>query len=145
MKFSDSSLRKLNTVDEYLKAVFIEAIKDSPLDFGISCGYRSIEEQQGLYAQGRTTPGKIVTKIDGIKNKSKHNYNPSKAVDIIVYIDGKITWEEDKYRIVARHILDVAKNLGIKIRWGNDWNMNGIEVKDDPKESFVDIPHFEIV
>lgn len=144
MNFSIGSLRKLSTCDDKLKTVFMEAIKESPLDFGISCGYRTPEEQQGLYAQGRTIPGKIVTQIDGINKKSKHNYNPSKAVDIIVYVDGKITWEFEKYRIVAHHIMKVAKDLNIKIRWGNDWDIDGIEVGPDPDESFVDVPHFEV-
>ena len=35
-------------------------------------GVRTVERQQALYAQGRTTPGKIVTKCDGIMKRSTH-------------------------------------------------------------------------
>lgn len=35
-------------------------------------GLRTVERQQALYAQGRTTPGKIVTNCDGIHSKSNH-------------------------------------------------------------------------
>lgn len=33
---------------------------------------RTLAEQQALYAQGRTAPGKIVTHADGIISKSNH-------------------------------------------------------------------------
>lgn len=35
-------------------------------------GKRTTEEQQALYAQGRTTPGHIVTNCDGILKLSNH-------------------------------------------------------------------------
>lgn len=35
-------------------------------------GLRTEAEQAALYAQGRTKPGKIVTKCDGVKSKSRH-------------------------------------------------------------------------
>lgn len=35
-------------------------------------GLRTTAQQQALYAQGRTTPGKVVTKADGVKNRSNH-------------------------------------------------------------------------
>ena len=35
-------------------------------------GVRTVDQQQALYAQGRTTPGPIVTKADGIHTLSNH-------------------------------------------------------------------------
>jgi peptidoglycan L-alanyl-D-glutamate endopeptidase CwlK len=35
-------------------------------------GLRTVEQQQALYAQGRTTKGPIVTNCDGVKVKSNH-------------------------------------------------------------------------
>ena len=35
-------------------------------------GVRTVAQQQALYAQGRTTPGSIVTYKDGIVHKSNH-------------------------------------------------------------------------
>lgn len=35
-------------------------------------GVRTVQQQQALYAQGRTLPGHIVTQRDGIKRKSNH-------------------------------------------------------------------------
>ena len=45
------------------------ASKITPL---IYCGRRTMEEQSGLYAKGRTKPGKIVTKAK--PGQSYHNY-----------------------------------------------------------------------
>ena len=52
--------------------------------------FRSSAEQNALYAQGRTTPGQIVTWAKG--GQSYHNYGL--AVDICLLIDGKtISWD----------------------------------------------------
>ena len=83
-KFSIYSKKKLLQCEPDLQAIFNAAITDSPFDFGISCGYRSQTEQNRLYNQGRITEGDIVTNIDGITKKGKHNYNPSKAGDMLV-------------------------------------------------------------
>lgn len=92
----------------------------------ITCTYRSPEEQQALYAQGRTKPGQIVTQLDGVKQKSNHNYKPSRAIDFAVVIGGKVTWDVKEYQLVGpymeRHDLI----------WGGSW------------PHFKDYPHVEL-
>ena len=48
-------------------------------------GLRTLERQQQLYAQGRTAPGSIVTRADGIVSRSNHQACPGenfgRAVD----------------------------------------------------------------
>ncbi|TXI15748.1 MAG: M15 family peptidase [Pedobacter sp.] len=52
--------------------------------------FRTIAEQNALYAQGRTTPGKIVTWAEG--GRSYHNYGL--AIDICLILDGKtVNWD----------------------------------------------------
>lgn len=92
----------------------------------VTCTHRSVEEQQRLYAKGRTTPGKIVTNVDGVKRKSNHNYHPSRAIDFAVVIDGKVTWDEEEYDKAAPYF----KKHGLA--WGGDW------------KSFKDRPHVEL-
>jgi peptidoglycan L-alanyl-D-glutamate endopeptidase CwlK len=133
MDLSTISIHILDTCDKRLKHLALEAIKESPYQFIITCGYRTEKEQQKLYAQGRTLPGKIVTRIDGVIQKSMHNFWPARAFDIAVMIDNKITWDTQFYKIVAEHIKKVADKLGIKINWGGDWS------------EFKDYPHFEIL
>lgn len=62
------------------------------------CTYRSDEEQDKLYAQGRTTPGRIVTNARA--GHSKHNAvdpqgNPaSEAFDVVPLLHGKPVWAD---------------------------------------------------
>jgi len=84
-------------------------------------GYRSIEEQNRLYAQGRTTPGNIVTNAKG--GQSFHNYGC--AVDFVFIKEGynasQALWET---------LGVIGKNQGFE--WGGDW------------VGFTDRPHFEM-
>lgn len=42
----------------------------------VNQGVRTVAQQQALYAQGRTTPGKIVTNADGVHVRSNHQPHP---------------------------------------------------------------------
>ncbi|MFJ5622021.1 M15 family metallopeptidase [Peribacillus loiseleuriae] len=72
-------------------------------------GYRSIAEQDKLYAQGRTAPGKVVTNAKG--GQSNHNYGL--AVDYFLLTpDGKTalwTVNNDWLRVAT-----IAKSFGQK-------------------------------
>ena len=71
-QFGQRSLISLNGVHPNLVKVMKEAIKDTPIDFTITDGGRTVAQQKALYAKGRTVPGSIVTNADGVKNKSNH-------------------------------------------------------------------------
>ena len=137
-QFSFKSKQKLETCHIDIQTVLDRAIDISPIDFGISEGYRSIEKQQEYYAQGRTAPGKIITYIDGVNKKGKHNFNPSQAVDIYAFVNGKRNWSKSNMFLLAGLILSISEDFfekGIisnKLAWGGFWN------------SFKDYPHYEI-
>jgi len=127
-KFSEASKAKLKTCHINLQVILLEAIKEA--DFVILCGTRTVEEQQKLFAQGRTAPGKIVTWIDGVSKKSNHNYSPSLAVDIAPY---PIDWESlQRFKDLAKIVKRIAMENSIELRWGGDWTKN------------KDYPHFEL-
>lgn len=130
-KFSKASAERLATCDERLQKVFNEAIKDSPIDFTITCGYRGEKEQNEAVKNGFSTK-----KFP----KGNHNKMPSRAVDAVPYPK---MWDasEKEFKMLSDHILATAKKLNVKIKWGNDWNMNGRS--DD--EKFHDSPHYELV
>ena len=133
-KFSRTSEKRLMYLHPNLQKFFIELLKISPYDFSISQGVRTVEEQNKLYQQGRTTPGKIITNCDGYKIKSKHQVKSDgfgHAGDIAILVDGKVTWEEKYYKEVAR----VGRVLMQKynIEWGGDW------------KKFKDLLHFEYI
>lgn len=58
------------------------------LDILVYCTLRSIEEQERLYARGRTEPGKIVTNARG--GESWHNFG--RALDFVPLRAGKPVW-----------------------------------------------------
>lgn len=95
-------------------------------DLRITCTYRTPEEQQVLYAQGRTRPGGIVTQIDGVHTLSNHNHRPSRAIDFAVVIAGKMVWDVALYLPVGK----LAEAAGLV--WGGDW------------PHFKDYPHIEL-
>lgn len=97
----------------------------------ISQGLRTFEEQNELYAQGRTKGGKKVTNAKG--GQSIHNYGL--AVDIVLIIDGKTAswdtvkdWDNDK-------VADWYECVKIFAKYGWDWGGNW--------KTFKDLPHFE--
>lgn len=105
---SKRSIDNLNGVKAELKILFLVAICESPYDFLVTEGVRSIERQRELVAKG--------------KSKTMNSYHLSgRAVDICVLINGKANWDFDRYESVAKHIKKVAKNMGLNITWGGDW------------------------
>ena len=126
--FSKRSLSNLMNVDEKLVLICNELIKR--IDFTVIEGYRTRERQKELFDKG-------FSKIDGISKKGKHNYFPSRAVDIIPYKKGHNPFDGSKesekmFNELAEEFKKVAKELNIAITWGGDW------------ESFKDLPHFQI-
>ena len=118
-KFSKKSLEKLKGVNLKLVKLMKEAIKESPYDFMITDGLRSMERQQELFKQG--------------KSKTLKSYHlTGNAVDIALIVNKEVNWDFALYREVAKHIKKIAKEQGIKITWGGDW------------KNFKDGPHFQI-
>lgn len=74
---------------------FLQIAEEKDIDVLITCTYRSGEEQNRLYAQGRTTPGRIVTRAKA--GQSSHNYEiegkpAAKAFDFVPMVNGKPQW-----------------------------------------------------
>jgi len=97
---------------------------------------RTIDEQDKLYAQGRTAPGQIVTKAKG--GLSFHNYGL--AIDIVLVWDtdgdgdyDKAVWDvktdyDGDKKSDWMEVVAVFKEYGWE--WGGDWK-------------FSDPPHFQ--
>jgi peptidoglycan L-alanyl-D-glutamate endopeptidase CwlK len=98
------------------------AAKFPDFEVRIVDGSRTYEEQNALYAQGRTKPGHIVTNAKG--GQSWHNFGI--AFDIGVFKGGKYLGESSLYAKVGA----VGKMLGLE--WGGDW------------ATIIDQPHFQL-
>lgn len=131
--FSQRSLDRLATCDPRLQIIMKEAIKRSPVDFGIAEGHRSDEDQMRYFREGKS-------KCDGVTTKSKHQSNPSKAVDIFGWVDGKMNYEVHVMCFLAGIIICIAKELEIDVRWGGNFDMDS----DILEQNFNDLPHYEI-
>lgn len=142
--FSQASIDKIKKVHPKLVEVIKAAIVNSPFDFRITDGARTAEEQFALYQIGRSKPGRIVTNCDGKRAKSNHQIKADgfgHAVDIFpcgVIENGvyrKFTsaegYDEKKLKLIADHILAVAKSKNVNVEWGGNWKMK-------------DTPHFEL-
>ena len=140
-KFGRVSSQRLSNCHKDIQRLMHKAIEVSVIDFGIACGYRSVEEQQKLYQQGRSKPGGIVTYVDGVNRKSKHNSLPSTAVDIYAYVGGKAVWDKEHLYYLGGVIMTCAKNMNIPLRWGANFNQDA----DLKNENFYDLPHFELL
>jgi peptidoglycan L-alanyl-D-glutamate endopeptidase CwlK len=131
--FGTASLSRLATCHEDLQRVMAEAIATSPVDFAIVAGHRGQAEQDRCCMEGKSkTPWPT----------SKHNHQPSLAVDVAPYVGGKIVWnDKELFRDLAHHIFATADRLGIRLRWGGNWSDNADE---PPHSTFIDMPHFEL-
>lgn len=87
----------------------------------ITEGYRSVERQNALYAQGRTTPGVIITKVKG--GNSLHQYGV--AADFVFRREGY-----DVSKEVWETFGKIAEKHGFS--WGGRWT------------GFTDKPHIEM-
>ena len=99
----------------------------------VTCTHRSVQEQQTLYAKGRTTPGQVVTQVDGVKVLSKHNILPARAIDFCVTVGGKVTWDQSYYWEAGPYF--EAEGL----RWGGNFDRDPAR-----KDPWMDLPHVEM-
>ena len=123
-KLGIKSLSKLNGVHPDLVKVVKRAIELSSQDFSVLYGVRTAEEQNSIYQQGRTKPGKIVTYKDGYSKKSNHQVRGDGlgyAVDLIPY---PVDWNDwGKFESIDSAIQEAANELGIVVQWGGNWKM----------------------
>lgn len=129
-KFSNNSEKKLDSCHPDLAIIFYQVIET--YDCIVLEGHRSKERQLELYNSKKSK-----VKV------SKHNENPSLAVDVAPY---PVVWDgSEKIRARFYHfagfVLATGSSMGIRIRWGGDWD--GDFHFDD--QSFDDLVHFELL
>lgn len=109
---------------------FLAECKKQGLNVLITETLRTLEEQESLYAQGRTRPGKIVTNARGYQ--SPHAWGV--AFD---FCRNKKGWEYDNTDGFFDKVGEIAKTIfdgtEYDLFWGGDF------------KSFVDKPHVEMI
>lgn len=150
-KLSQRSLDRLEGVHPDLVAVVKRAIELTSVDFGVTCGTRTVEEQEKLVAAGKsqTMNSKHLPQEDGY----------SHAVDIVAYIGSDVAWELNLYDEIADAMMQAANELECPVTWGAAWSVG--DIRDYPgtmeeamneyidlrrsqgRRPFLDGPHFE--
>ena len=147
---SQKSLDKMNGVDERLQRVVKRAIQLTKQDFMVLEGVRTKQQCMINYGKGRTiaqcvakgVPAQYANpraaKVTWLNDPFASKHVSGKAVDLVPY---PVDWNDlKKFDTIAQAMLQAAKELGISIRWGADWDADG-----KPRErGESDSPHFEI-
>lgn len=131
--YSRRSLRRLQTCHRDLQLMCLELSKHA--DATVIQGYRTKEEQDKAFKRG-------ASKVK--YPNSKHNKQPSDAVDIVpakapkLWAKGKDLPAIEYYRF-ERLMKKSADAVGVSYRWGGDWDGDG----DYSDQTFNDFAHFE--
>jgi len=116
------SLDDLAPPAKQLAEAFIAAAKAEGIDLLVTSTYRDSESQDALYAQGRTTPGNIVTRAKA--GQSWHNWRC--ALDVVPLVNGKAIWDD---QALWKQVGEIGKSCGLE--WAGDW------------VTFKEFPHFQ--
>lgn len=106
----------------------IQRSADKGIDVVITDGFRSIEEQNKIYNQGRSSKGSVVTYAKG--GQSYHNFGL--AIDFALALpDGTVSWDmtydgNGNGKSDWQEVAAIGKDLGFD--WGGDW----VRFKDYP-------------
>ena len=152
-RLGNRSKQKLEGVHPDMVAVVERAIELTKVDFGVTYGVRTVEEQEKLVASGRSQT-----------MKSKHliqDTGYSHAVDVVAYDGSDVVWEINVYDDICDAFKEAAIEHGVAIKWGAAWSEGDIRTYEGTAEDamnnyidlrrsqgrrpFIDGPHFELM
>lgn len=119
---TDKKIATLHSdIQNKVKAFILKADNRFGIKTRVTDGYRTVEEQDALYAKGRTAEGQKVTNARG--GYSNHNFGL--AIDIVPMENGKPNYNSSQYPLLGR----IGESVGLE--WGGRF------------KSIVDMPHFQ--
>jgi len=118
---TSTDLSSLNPYVASLAKKFLQLTKEHGLDVRITTAFRSWDESDRLYAQGRTAPGPKVSNARG--GDSYHNWGL--AFDAAPYENGQMSTDQQKFDLMGK----LGQDVGLK--WGGTF------------KSIKDYPHFQ--
>lgn len=118
-KYSQRSLNNLKGIHPDLRRVIDRALQDSPLDFVVIEGLRTVERQKQMVATG-------ASKTMNSRHLTGH------AVDLMPIGANGPAFDWPLYDQLGPAVKAAAQKEGVAIVWGGDW------------KSFRDGPHFEL-
>lgn len=119
-KFGSRSLKNMVGIHPDLRRVLDRALQDSPLDFVVIEGLRTLARQKQLVASG-------ASQTLNSRHLTGH------AIDLLpIGPDGKSAFDWPLYDKLGPAVKAAAEAEGVAIDWGGDW------------KKFKDGPHFEL-
>ncbi len=119
---SEKNIQTLLVEVQPMARALVQKAAFSGIQIKVISGLRTYEEQDELYAQGRTKPGPKITNARG--GYSNHNFGI--AFDVGVFEGTKYLTESVKYKAVG------ALGMELGLEWGGSW------------KTIVDEPHFQL-
>lgn len=106
---------------------FIHACRIAGIDILVTCTYRCPADQNKLYAQGRTAPGRVVTNARA--GESLHQYRV--ALDVVPLRNGKPVWNTTGMdgEMLWQRLGELGEQAGLE--WAGRW------------KKFREFPHFQ--
>ena len=112
-------MTNLYGVHPRLRRVVEEAIRRTPVDFGVTEGLRTYSRQVQMFNAG-------ATQTMNSRHLTGH------AVDLVAYVGNRISWEMPYYKAIKDVMFEVAAEMDVELEWGGDW------------KTFKDGPHFQL-
>ena len=151
---SSRSKGKLEGVHPDMVAVVETAITLTKIDFGVTYGVRTMEEQKRLYESGRS-------QTMNSKHLLQDDTGYSHAVDVVAYDGSDVVWEINVYDDICDAFKQAAEEKGVSIKWGAAWSEGDIRSypgtaedamnayidlrRSQGRRPFIDGPHFELM
>ena len=147
-KLSTRSIDRMSGIEPDLIEMVKTAITLTKVDFGVTCGMRTLAEQEALVAKGASKT-----------MKSKHL--EGRAVDLVAYVGSNVTWSLNMYDDLADAMAEASRKHGIPLKWGAAWTVGNIADyqgtmedamndyvdlrRSQGRRPFIDAPHFEMM
>ncbi len=150
-KFGAKSEQNLLGVHPHLVNVVRKALSICEVDFGVTDGVRTPEEQRKLVDGGfsQTLKSRHLRGEDGFGH----------AVDLVPAINGQYRWDWPPIYKIARAMKLSALELGVELEWGAVWDRRmsqlSLDLEDEQhdyvtrrraagKKAFLDGPHYQL-
>ena len=108
-----------------LVRVIERASHDASIQFIVTCGLRTLEQQRALFDMGKSQT-----------MNSRHL--TGHAVDLAALSAGQVTWQWPAYEELAEVVKRAAANEDVPLTWGGDWAFKDGCHFELPRESYPD-------
>jgi len=143
-KWGSKSVLALKNVHPKLREVADEALRISKVDFRITEGHRGKDLQDLYFIQKKS-------KLRFPKGRHNMTTDPAFVGNRLAVSDALDFWPlvpghekaplKDHWKAVADAFFEAGLRLGVRLRWGGDFRMDGDKTLDDSWDS----PHIELL